>query len=149
MNSLRLEKAYRHWGHDIGDEDTPLEAGLQFAVAWDKPGGCVGLDALRRQRAAGLRRQLVAIALESSEHLLYQNEPIWRDGKLVGRVCSGMFGHTLGVSLGLGYLTNEGAAVSSEWITSGHYEVEVAAERTPARVSLRPFYDPAGTRVKQ
>ena len=149
MNSLRLEKAYRHWGHDIGDEDTPLEAGLQFAVAWDKPGGCVGLDALRRQRAAGPRRQMVAIALESSDYLLYHNEPIWRDGKLVGRVCSGMFGHTLGVSLGLGYLTNEGAAVSSEWITSGRYEVEVAAERTPARVSLRPFYDPAGTRVKQ
>ena len=106
MNSLRMEKAYRHWGHDIGDEDTPLEAGLEFAVAWDKPGGCVGLEALRRQRAAGIRRRLVAIALESSERLLYHNEPIWRDGELVGRVCSGMFGHTLGVSLGLGYLAN-------------------------------------------
>jgi 4-methylaminobutanoate oxidase (formaldehyde-forming) len=149
MNSLRMEKAYRHWGHDIGDEDTPLEAGLQFAVAWDKPGGCVGLDALRRQRAAGIRRRLVALALESSEPLLYHNEPIWRDGELVGRVCSGMFGHTLGVSLGLGYLTNGGAAVTAEWIGAGRYEVEVAAERTPARVSLRPFYDPAGTRVRQ
>jgi len=149
MNSLRMEKAYRHWGHDIGDEDTPLEAGLQFAVAWEKPGGFVGLEALRRQRADGPRRRLVAIALESPEPLLYHNEPIWRDGELVGRICSGMFGHTLGTSLGLGYLASGGAAVTAEWIGAGRYEVEVAAERTPARVSLRPFYDPTGARVRQ
>jgi len=148
LNSLRMEKAYRHWGHDLGDEDTPLEAGLQFAIAWNKPGGFVGLEPLMCQREAGVRRRLVAIALERADRLLYHNEPIWRNGELVGRISSGMFGHTLGAALGLGYVANSGVPVSAEWIAAGQYEVEVAAERVPARVSLRPFYDPAGARVK-
>ena len=149
LNSLRMEKAYRHWGHDLCDEDTPLEAGLHFALAWNKPGGFVGLEPLARQREAGVRRRLVAVALERTDRLLYHNEPIWRNGELVGKISSGMFGHTLGTALGLGYLANGGAAVSAEWIGTGHYEVEVAAERVPARVSLRPFYDPAGERVRR
>jgi heterotetrameric sarcosine oxidase gamma subunit len=150
LNSLRMEKAYRHWGHDIGDEDTPLEAGLEFAVAWNKRGGFLGHDALCRQREAGVRRRLVAIALEETDRLLlYHNEPIWRDGELVGRITSGMFGHTVGAALGLGYLANRGAPVSADWIRAGRYEVEVAAERVPARVSLRPLYDPSGERVRR
>jgi 4-methylaminobutanoate oxidase (formaldehyde-forming) len=149
LNSLRMEKAYRHWGHDISDEDTPLEAGLQFAIAWNKPGGFVGREALEQQRAAGLRRRLVAVALERADRMLYHNEPIWRNGELVGRISSAMFGHTIGAPLGLGYLANSGAPVSSEWIASGRYEIEVADERLPARVSLRPFYDPANERVKR
>ena len=148
LNSLRMEKAYRHWGHDIGDEDTPLEAGLGFAVAWNKPGGFVGREALCRQHEAGVRRRLIALALERSERLLYHNEPIWRDGELAGRITSGTFGHTVGAALGLGYVANRGETVSDEWIATGHYEVEVAAQRVAARVSLRAFYDPAGERVR-
>jgi glycine cleavage system aminomethyltransferase T/glycine/D-amino acid oxidase-like deaminating enzyme len=149
LNSLRMEKAYRHWGHDISDEDTPLEAGLQFAIAWKKPGGFVGLDALERQHATGVRRRLVAVALERTDCMLYHNEPIWRNGELVGRISSAMFGHTVGAPLGLGYLANGGAAVTSQWVDAGRYEVEVADERIAARVSLRPFYDAASERVKQ
>src|SRR5256885_7012479 len=74
LNSLRMEKAYRHWGHDICDEDTPLEAGLQFAVAWDKLGGFVGLEALSKRRAQGVRRRLVAIALERADRQLRSEE---------------------------------------------------------------------------
>ena len=149
LNSLRMEKAYRHWGHDISDEDTPLEAGLHFAVAWKKPRGFVGREALERQRESGLRRRLVAVALERTDRMLYHNEPVWRNGELVGRISSAMFGHTIGAALGLGYLANGGAPVSPEWIAAGRYEVEVADERIAARVSLRPFYDPASERVKQ
>jgi 4-methylaminobutanoate oxidase (formaldehyde-forming) len=149
LNSLRIEKAYRHWGHDIADQDTPLEAGLGFAVAWDKPGGFVGREALLQQRETGVRRRLVALALERPGPLLYHNEPIWRNGRLVGKTTSGMFGHTLGTPLALGYLAGEGEPVSAEWIASGQYEIEVAAQRLPARVSLRPFYDPASARVKR
>jgi 4-methylaminobutanoate oxidase (formaldehyde-forming) len=149
LNSLRMEKAYRHWGHDIGDEDTPLEAGLAFAVAWNKPGGFVGLEALVRQREGGVRRRLVAVALGRSDRLLYHNEPLWRNGELVGRITSGMFGHTIGASLGLGFVANGGAPVRDDWIAAGDYEVEIAMERVPARVSLRPFYDPASERVKR
>ena len=148
MNSLRMEKAYRHWGHDIGDEDTPLEGGLQFAVAWKKPGGFIGREALCEQRERGVRRMLVALALESPERLLYHNEPIWRNDVLVGRITSGMFGHTVGAPLGLGYIANGDSLIDAAWINEGSYEVEVAAERMPARISLRPFYDPASERVR-
>jgi glycine cleavage system T protein len=148
LNSLRMEKGYRHWGHDISDEDTPIEAGLQFAIAWNKPGGFIGLEALQQQRAAGVRRMLIALALERPDRMLYHNEPIWRDGALVGRISSGMFGHTVGAPLGLGYVSNGGAPLDPGWISAGRYEVEVAAERVAARVSLRPFYDPSSERVK-
>jgi glycine cleavage system T protein len=148
LNSLRLEKGYRHWGDDIGDEDTPLEAGLGFAVAWHKPSSFIGREALCRQREEGPRRRLVALALEGTDRLLYHNEPIWRDGKRVGRITSGMFGHTVGAALGLGYLERRGAPVNDEWVSAGRYEVEVATERIAARVALRAFYDPAGERVR-
>jgi len=148
MNSLRTEKAYRHWGHDITDEDTPLEAGLGFAVAWEKPGGFIGRDALLRQKDEGVKRRLVNVALHDASKLLYHNEPIWRDGELVGRITSGMFGHTVGRSLGFGYIENNGARVDPAFANSGRYEIEVAGERVSAEVALRPFYDPANRRVK-
>jgi glycine cleavage system T protein len=148
LNSLRMEKAYRHWGHDICDEDSPLEAGLGFAVAWDKPGGFIGRDALLERRARGLERRLVSIALEDPAFLLYHNEPIWRDGERVGRISSGMFGHTLGTSLGLGYVARREAPVDAAWIAAGGYEVEIATERVPARVQTRAFYDPGSERVR-
>jgi glycine cleavage system aminomethyltransferase T len=80
--------------------------------------------------------------------MLYHNEPIWRNGELVGKVSSAMFGHTFGAPIGLGYLARPEAAVTAEWIHAGRYEVEVADERIAARVSLRPFYDPGSERVK-
>jgi len=148
MNSLRLEKAYRSWGHDITDADTPLEAGLGFAVAWDKPGGFIGREALLRQREAGVRRRLVQLALADAERLLYGNEPIWRGGSLIGRTTSGMFGHTLGRAVALGYVENHGAVVDAGFVRGGRYEVEVAGERVAAEVTLRPLYDPSGERVR-
>lgn len=148
MNSLRTEKAYRHWGHDITDEDTPLEAGLGFAIAWDKAGGFIGRDALLRQRERGLKRRLVNVALSDPGKLLYHNEPIWRDGVLVGRITSGMFGHTIGKPLGMGYVENAQGLATAGFIKDGRYEIEVAGERIPADVQLRPFYDPANLRVK-
>jgi hypothetical protein len=80
--------------------------------------------------------------------LLYHNEPIWRDGALVGRVSSGMFGHTVGRAIGLGYVRREDGPVTAEWLADGRYEIEVANERFPARASLRAPYDPANERVR-
>lgn len=147
MNSLRLEKAYRHWGHDVTDEDTPLEAGLGFAVAWCKPGGFIGREALLRQRERGVTRRLVQLALQNVDKLLYHNEPIWRDDVLVGRTTSGMFGHTVGKPLAMGYIVNAGGLADAAFVTGGRYEVEVAGERIAAEVSLKPFYDPTNRRV--
>ena len=148
MNSLRLERGYRHWGHDLGEEDTPIEAGLQYAVAFSKPQGFIGSDALQRQRETGTRRRLVNLRLEADGPLLYHNEPIWRNGEIVGRTTSGMFGHTVGRPLAMGYVENHGEPVTAEWIAAGSYELEVASQRIAATASLKPFYDPRGLRVR-
>ena len=147
MNSLRMEKGYRHWGHDVGDEDTPLEAGLGFCVGWSKQADFIGRQALSRQRQQGVRRRLVTFKLEAQSPLLYHNEPIWRNGVLVGRTTSGMFAHTIGYPMAMGYVAHSGE-LAADWINSGEYEIEVAAQRIRASASLRPFYDPENTRVK-
>ena len=158
LNSLRLEKAFRHWGHDITDEDTPLEAGLGFAVKFDKPGGFIGRDALLRQKEelsvsknGVLKKRLVQFALENPEPLLYHNEPIWckqaQHDKIVGDLTSGMYGHTVETCLGMGYVSYEDG-VSKDFLESSTFEIEVAGERHRARASLRAFYDPKSERVR-
>src|SRR5207247_2051765 len=103
MDSLRMEKGYRSWGHDIGSEDTPLEAGLSFAVAFKKD-GFAGRDALLRHRDTSLARRLVMFTLADPQPLLLGDEPIYRDGVLVGRITSGAYGHTLGRPVGMGFV---------------------------------------------
>lgn len=147
MNSLRTEKAYRHWGHDITDEDTPLEAGLGFAVAWDKPGGFIGKEALLKQKENGVKRRLAQFAIDDRNALMHHNEPIWRNDKIVGYITSGMYGHAVDKSLGMGYVENEDG-VDAAFVKEGTYEIEIACERFPATVSLAPFYDPKSLRVK-
>ncbi len=147
MNSLRIEKAYRHWGHDITDEDTPLEAGLNFAVAYDKPGGFIGRDALLAQKQTGVRKRLVQFLLDDPEPLLYHNEPIWRDDALVGYIASAMYGHTLGGAVGLGYV-HHAQGVDAAFVREGRYQIEIAGERFPAKASLRPMYDAKGLRIR-
>ncbi len=146
LNSLRIEKAYRHWGHDVTDEETPLEAGLGFAVRLKKA-HFLGREVLLEQKYKGVKKRLVQFALADPEALLYHNEPIWRDDEIVGFITSGMFGHTLGAAIGLGYV-NHADGVTPEYIRSGRYEIEVAGRRIPARASLRPFYDPENERIK-
>jgi 4-methylaminobutanoate oxidase (formaldehyde-forming) len=147
LNSLRIEKAYRHWSHDITDEDTPLEAGLDFAVKFDKPGGFIGREALLEQRERGIGRVLLQFRLTDPEPLLYHNEPIWRDGDLVGHITSGAYGHTLGGSVGLGYVRLRDGEAPAD-VAGGSYEIEVACERFPADASLRPMYDPDNRRIR-
>ena len=93
-------------------------------------------------------QRLVQFRLQHDDALAYHNEPIWRDGELVGRVTSGMYGHTVGAPLAMGYVRNAHGAVDSDFVLSGQYEVEIACERIAAEVSLRPWYDPASERVK-
>jgi 4-methylaminobutanoate oxidase (formaldehyde-forming) len=146
MDSLRMEKGYRSWGHDIGGEDTPLEAGLGFAVAFKKD-GFVGREVLLRQRDKPLARRLVMFTLADSEPLLLGDEPIYRDGVLVGRITSGAYGHTLGRSVGMGYVTHADG-VDAGFVGTGRWELEIAMERAPAVAHLEPPYDPTSARVR-
>jgi len=146
MDSLRMEKGYRSWGHDIGGEDTPLEAGLGFAVAFKKE-EFVGREVLLRQRDKPLARRLVMFTLADSEPLLLGDEPIYRDGVLVGRITSGAYGHTLGRSVGMGYVTHADG-VDAGFVRAGGWELEIAMERVPAVAHLEPPYDPTSARVR-
>ena len=147
MDSLRIEKAYRSWGHDLGSEDTPLEAGLGFAVRFDKRVPFTGRDVLLAQREKPLARRLVVFTLEDPEPLLYHDEPILRDSVLVGRITSGAYGHTFGRAIGLGYVEHADG-VTDAFIESGRWELEIACERHLARAQLTPPYDPKSLRVR-
>ena len=150
INSMRMEKGYRHWGHDIGIEDTPLQAGLGFAVALDKPDGFIGRDALLRAKDDGPpRRRLIQIRLEGEGPLpmLYHEEPILRDGQIIGTVTSGGYGHRIGASLGMGYVSSP-ECVDAEFLSGARFEIEVACERYPAIMQFGAFYDPKSQKVK-
>ena len=148
MNSLRMEKCYRHWGHDITDEDTALEAGLGFASNFDKEGGFIGKEALLAQKAQGtLKKRFVAFLFENPEPLCYHEEPIVADGKIVGRTTAGMFCHTLGATVAMGYVEHE-EGVTKDWLESTQFEIEVECERYTVKPSLRSLYDPTMEKIK-
>ena len=151
LDSCRIEKAYRHFGHDIGDEDHVLEAGLGFAVKTQKPrgrlGDFIGREAVLRKRETGLERRLVQFILADPEPLLFHNEPVWRNGKLAGRLTSASYGHHLGAAIGLGYVETAAKETAGD-IEASKFEIEIAGRRCPARASLKPLYDPASARVK-
>jgi heterotetrameric sarcosine oxidase gamma subunit len=147
LNSLRIEKAYRDWSHDIGPDDTPLDAGLAFTCGWSKPQGFIGREALLAARSQPRRRRLVQFLLSDPEPMLYHNEPILLNGKRVGLITSGMFAHTLGAAAGLGYVSDD-RGVSDELIGAGRFEILIGNRSVPASASLRPLYDPAGARPR-
>ncbi|WP_323011008.1 FAD-dependent oxidoreductase [Paracoccus sp. (in: a-proteobacteria)] len=145
MDSCRIEKAYRHFGHDITDEDHVLEAGLGFAVKTGK-GDFIGREAVLRKREAGLSRRLLQFRLRDPEPLLFHNEPILRDGCIVGQLTSGAYGHTLGGAIGLGYVPCRPDETVAELLASG-WQIEVAGRLIGAEASMKPLYDPAGQRT--
>ena len=145
MDSLRIEKGFRHFGHDITCEDHVLEAGLGFAVKTSKP-DFIGRDAVLRKKENGLDRRLLQFVLNDSEPLLYHNEPILRDGELVGHLTSGNYGHTIGAAIGLGYVPCKDETVSD--ILASNYEIDVAGSKIRADVGIKPIYDPKSDRVK-
>ncbi|MCB1349856.1 MAG: GcvT family protein [Maritimibacter sp.] len=145
MDSCRIEKGFRHFGHDITCEDHVLEAGLGFAVKTAKP-DFIGRDAVLRKRDAGLDKRLVQFRLTDPEPLLHHAEPVLRDGVVVGHLTSGAYGHSLGGAVGLGYVPCTGE--SAEALLASAYEIEVAGTRVAAEASLRPLYDPTGVRTR-
>ena len=145
LDSCRIEKAFRHFGHDITDEDHVLEAGLGFAVKTGK-GDFIGRGAVLRKQDAGLSRRLVQFRLVDPQPLLFHNEAIVRDGRIVGTVTSGNYGHFLGGAIGLGYVPCAGESEAE--LLGSTYEIEIAGERFAAEASLKPMYDPKAERVR-
>ena len=151
LDSCRIEKAFRHFGHDISDEDHILEAGLGFAVKLDKTpsqmGHFIGRDAVLRKKDAGLTRRLIQFKLDDPTPLLYHNEPILRDGKIAGYLTSGNYGHHLGAAIGLGYVACTPQESAAEMLASS-YQIDVAGQIVSATASLKPLYDPTGEKMR-
>jgi 4-methylaminobutanoate oxidase (formaldehyde-forming) len=145
MDSCRIEKGFRHFGHDITSEDHVLEAGLGFAVKTNKP-NFIGREAVLEKKEAGLNARMVQFKLTDPGPLLYHNEPIVRDGEIVGYLSSGSYGHHLGGAMGLGYVPCKGEAPAD--VLASTYEIDVMGTRVRAEASLKPMYDPASERVK-
>ncbi len=148
LSSLRMEKGYRDYGHDIDNTDDPYEAGLGFAVSMKKPDGFIGKEAVVRKKAQGpLTRRLAQILVKDPEPFLFHAEVVRRNGKDVGYVRAGSYGFSLGGAVGL-FMIEAGEPVNADYIKEGKWEVEIAGKIYPAAVSLRPFYDPEMKKIK-
>ncbi len=147
IDSLRLEKGYRIWGADVTPDHTPLEAGLGWAAKLKTDTPFLGREALEQQKAGRLGKRLAFFTVDDPEVVLLGRETIYRSGERVGWLTSGGFGHSIGQGLGMGYVRNA-AGVDRDFLLSGNYELEVACERVPAKLSLQPAYDPKSERVK-
>jgi glycine cleavage system aminomethyltransferase T len=155
LASLRMEKAYRDYGHDMDNTDTLLEVGLGFTADFDKPGGFIGKEAVLAQKAelkakGGLRSRLVQVLVTDPEPMMYHGEVLFKDGVCVGDVRAASYGHTLGGAVGLALVTSPDpdAVVNKTYLTEGKWEVEIAGKRYPVKLSLAPLYDPNNKKIK-
>ena len=148
LSSLRIEKGYCAWGHEIGPDDTPLHAGLDFAVKFNKPDLFIGKEALLQQKKEGVSRRLVMLTIKDSEAFAHGGEPIWWNNILVGRTTSGTFGHTLGCAVMMGYISCVDTKLDT-MLEKGSFEVEIACRGFPANVTLGTPYDQKGLGMKK
>jgi 4-methylaminobutanoate oxidase (formaldehyde-forming) len=146
LDSLRLEKSYKHWGADITPDTSPFEAGLGFCVKLEKE-SFVGKDALLKQKEIGLTKKLVTFSIQDPQPLVYHDEPIYRNKELVSENTHGAYSHLLGRSIGMCYLKNPDG-IQDEWIMAGGYEINVAGKFYPIQIHLEPVYDPQNKRVR-
>ena len=146
MNSLRLEAGMRHWGHDITDEDTPIEAGLGFAIDWDK-GEFLGRDALLAQKEAPRSKRLIQFRIEDPDLLTYHDEPIYRDGVVVGCTSSSMWSATQDRCCAMGYVEHpDGESITAAWLDDATWEVNIGGQMAPLSTSIRSWHDPQNQR---
>ena len=149
LNSLRAEKAYREWAHDIGPLENPVEAGLAFTCDFDKPGGFIGKDAVQAIAGEVKRRRLVQFLLDDSEPVLTHNEPVWQNDEMVSYTTSSGYGHTLGGCVAFAYITvPEGETLDQARLDDSEFIIEQADRRYTARASLKPMYDPKSERTR-
>ncbi|NUO48847.1 MAG: GcvT family protein [Polyangiaceae bacterium] len=148
LASLRMEKGYRDYGHDIDNTDSVLEAGLGFAVDLKKPGGFIGKEAVVAKKAEGpLKRRIVQVLLKDPEPLMFHAEVVRRDEKPIGYIRAASYGHTLGGAVGL-IMVEAGVPVDAAYFEKATWDVEIAGKRYPAIASMKPLYDPSNEKIK-
>ncbi len=148
LDSLRIEKAYRAWGREVTPDLTPWEAGLGFTVKPDKPGGFIGREALVRQRAAGTKRRIVSFTLDDPEPIAWGGELVLRDGKPAGEITSAAYGHSVGRTVMLGLVHDDGRAIGATSLAPRGWEIDIAGQRVSATLHLRAPFDPESKRIR-
>jgi 4-methylaminobutanoate oxidase (formaldehyde-forming) len=148
LNALRLEKGFLHWGHDMAYTEAPHQMGLDFVCKTNKPVPFVGQDAYLARRAENKGPFLCSLRLKDPEPLLHHNEPVLRNGKVVGHVTAGAFGRSIGSAVGLCLINLEEGETTRESIADGTYTVSVEGREVAADVSLKPFFDPKNERMR-
>jgi len=148
LGSLRMEKGYRDYGHDMDNTDDPYETGLGFTIKLDKPSGFIGKEACIKKKAqGGLKRRLAQVLVKDPEPLLYHAEVITRNGKNAGYVRSGSYCYTLGGAAGL-FMIEADEVIDEAYIENGKWEINIAGNIYPSQVSLKPLYDPEMKKIK-
>ena len=148
LDSLRLEKGFVHWGHDVSPAENPIEAGLDFTISKAKT-DYIGYEAIRTARSTPARQRLVSFRLDDAEPTLLHNEPVYRNGELVGRITSGGFGYTIERPIGLGYVSIPEGQDWKDYLSEGSYAIEIAGVLHAAQLSLTALYDPQFTRARE
>ena len=147
IESLRLEKSYRAWSSDLTPDTTPLEAGLGWAVKLKSSTNFHGREAIEQQKETGLNKMFAGFTIADPSIMLFGRETIYRDGERVGWLSSGGYGYTVEKNIGFGYVRNNDG-VNRDYLSSGRYELDVAAQRIPCEMHLTPLYDPKMEKVK-
>jgi 4-methylaminobutanoate oxidase (formaldehyde-forming) len=145
--SLRTEKAFRHWGHDIGYTDTPHESGLMFTCKTKKQGGFKGMEQLEQRVQHSKERVLIQLLLEDPDLFVYHNEPILLNDTIVGSITTGSYGHSLGGPVGLGWIKLD-ETIDLSLLEQYSFQVLVAGKKIAAKVSLKPMYDPSNLKLR-
>jgi len=147
IESLRLEKGYRAWSSDLTPDTTPLEAGMAWAVKLRTDIDFYGRAALEQQKSDGLKKMFATFTVDNPEIMLFGRETIYRNNKRVGWLNSGGYGYSIEKNIGLGYV-RDAQGVNRDYLTSGNYSLEIAAERVPCQIHLSPLYDPQMKKIK-
>lgn len=150
LSSLRMEKGYRDYGHDIDNTDTLLEAGLGFTCDFTKTDGFVGMEAVLKQKELGVKqlpRRLLQVLLSDPEEQLFHGEVVYCNDQAVGDVRTASYGHSLGGAVGLAMIST-GGAITKAFVEKGRWEVDVGGRRVPATASIQPMFDPTNKKIK-
>ncbi len=141
LNSLRLEKGYGSWGREFSIDYTAAEAGIEKVTKLDK-GNFIGREAAEAAFKAGAKRKLAIMAVDVADTDPIGNEPVLQNGKVIGRLTSAGYGHTVGTAIALSYLPVEAIKAG------GKIEIEILGEMRPAKILTEPPYDPSGARMR-
>ncbi|NBR35520.1 MAG: aminomethyl transferase family protein, partial [Rhodobacteraceae bacterium] len=142
LNALRIEKGFVHWGTDMAYTEAPHQLALGFACKPNKLVSFIGRDAYLARKEEGKGPFLCSVKLRDSEPILHHNEPVLRNGKVVGYVTSGAYGYTSGSAVGLCLVSLPDGETDVETLETGEFAIVVEGVNFDADVSLAPFYDP-------